>query len=839
MPVAGRTHDIVLKHTDGSSNVVGINLFKESPALNGGYQSEIIPLHPNADQSQTATQQNSYDDVNPNLDLVYEQTSWHRGVGQAQVQRRGIDDFRYASGDGVLSFFEGSLVSGYYEDVCDVIMMNPRFKNADEDGAGLNWTASNLTLSTNIVEMRSGLQCLGVTGSGSSSGTLTQRYGGIATLWRGESLTIRFYARRVSGSGTVRANIIDSNGTTNGTVSSSSSVFAQIEVTRTIHASATTIDFQLEFSTASDVWVIDDGSALPPGGESADFNDNGVVLSNELYVPCGRTIMRWNESDNAFYPVYIDPAYDVECLTEFDWNGASPKLYIGFGTNQVYKSSADGVTWAAPSTVQTNSSRYASFFANVRDANGNFSLAKSTGTEIRISGTDISSNTNNWGAAIPVGSNDKAMNNLLVSNDLLYPGKTDGLYKYDRTNGKFIDLEPEGGQFDHINNYKAGIGRGGKIYAGTGARSFSVITDQDSKVEWDDLSHLVKNETWEGYSGDVESITQDKANIWVALNSQLSTGFPYAFPFNFANNESILDNTRIMCLRPDVDQVTGAQSSTNLIPHTVTTMTATNVQRLVRFVQAGNVDSLFAMGRFTNEDSNDDEARIIRLRIPVDNENPVRSLASQRAVRKRGVFADSWMDWFYPDTPKTLAKIVIHTKNLGGGQSVLVSYKTDDDTPEDDIGWTDLGTAIVSPVATISASLTSPVEFYRLRVKLTLITDDITEAVEVFSYTVHAVFNPIEHTKWTVQSKLSDKKNSRRGRRVRRRSTLSATDLTNLEVLRKEAFCILEDEDGATHRVKIRQIRKTTVESADGAGGESPQKTRIVHLEMNEVRTSS
>ena len=77
MPVAGRTHDIVLKHTDGSSNVVGINLYKESPALNGGYQSEIIPLHPNADQSQTATQQNSYDDVNPNLDLVYE----HQGTG--------------------------------------------------------------------------------------------------------------------------------------------------------------------------------------------------------------------------------------------------------------------------------------------------------------------------------------------------------------------------------------------------------------------------------------------------------------------------------------------------------------------------------------------------------------------------------------------------------------------------------------------------------------------------------------------------------------------------------------------------------------------------------------
>jgi hypothetical protein len=835
MPAAGKTHDIVLKHTDGSSNVVGINIYKESPSVKGGYLSEIVPSYPSPGTTQPATQQNSYDDMNPNLDLVYEQTSWHKGIGQAQVARRGEDDFRYASGDGVLSFFEGSLVSGYYEDHCDVIMKNPRFKNADDNGAGANWTASNLTLSTDEVNYHSGTQALGVVVTG-SGGTLTQRYGGIATLWQGESETIQFYAKRISGSGTVRVNLIDSAGTTNG-LTSEPTAWTQIEVVRTIDGSATYIDFQLEFSTLGDVWAIDDGSALLPGGHS-DFNDNGVVMGNELYIPCGRTVLRWNEEDDAFYPVYIDPAYSVECITEFDWDGDNPKLYIGFGSNQPYKSSADGLTWAAPATITSGNSDYADHFAITRDANGNFSLAKSRGTKISISGTDISSNSSNWGAEIPVGSSDKAMNSLLVSNDLLYPGKTDGLYKYDRANGKFIDLEPEGAQFDHINNYKAGIGRGGKIYAGTGARSFFAVTDQDNRVDWDDLSHLVKNETWEGYSGDVEAITQDKSNVWVSLNSQLSIGFPYAFPINFAQNESILDNTRIMVLRPDVDQVTGAQVSTNLIPHTVTKMTATNVQRLVRFVQAGNLDSLFAMGKFTNEQSNDDEARIIRLRIPVDNENPVRSLAQQRAVRKVGIFADSWVDWFYPDTPKTLSKIVIHTKNLGGGQSVEVSYKTDDDTPEDDSGWTLLGTAVTSPIATISAPLTTPVEFRRLRIQLRLLTDDINEAVEVFSYTVHAVFNPTEHTKWTVESKLSDKRNSRRGRRVSRRSTLSATDLTNLEVLRKQAFCILQDEDGTEHRVKIRQIAKSSVESSDGDGGESPKKTRIVHLEMNEVRTA-
>ena len=76
------------------------------------------------------------------------------------------------------------------------------------------------------------------------------------------------------------------------------------------------------------------------------------------------------------------------------------------------------------------------------------------------------------------------------------------------------------------------------------------------------------------------------------------------------------------------------------------------------------------------------------------------------------------------------------------------------------------------------------------------------------------------------------------GRRVRRRSTLSSKDLTNLEVLRKEAFCIFEDEDGATHRVNIRQLRKNTVESDEVGGGAAPQRSQVVHLELNEVRTS-
>ena len=331
MATAGRSHDVVLRNTDGSANEVGLNLFRNSPSLQGGYLSQIIPYAPDESSKAPQSQQNSYDDTSPNLDLVHEQTSWHRGLGQAAVRRRGVDDYRYASTTGALSMFEGSLVNGYYEDQVDVIVKNPRFEDA-ENGADTSWTAANVTLATETTDPRSGDQALRVTVD-SGTATVTQRYGGDATLFRSKAIKLRAYVKRVSGTGNVKLNLIDSAGTTNGSTSEAES-YTQIEVSRTINAGATTIDFQLEFSQSSDVWLIDDVSVLPPG-ESADFHDDAVTLDDELYIPCGRMVCKWNETDDAFYPVYIDSTYEVKCIAEFDVDGTTPTLFIGFGSNQI------------------------------------------------------------------------------------------------------------------------------------------------------------------------------------------------------------------------------------------------------------------------------------------------------------------------------------------------------------------------------------------------------------------------------------------------------------------------------------------------------------------------
>jgi hypothetical protein len=143
-----------------------------------------------------------------------------------------------------------------------------------------------------------------------------------------------------------------------------------------------------------------------------------------------------------------------------------------------------------------------------------------------------------------------------------------------------------------------------------------------------------------------------------------------------------------------------------------------------------------------------------------------------------------------------------------------------------------------SPKGTVTASLASPVNFKRIRLKFTFVTTDVNEPLELYSFTLHSVWNPTESRRWTLQTKLSDNKRSKRGRKSAFRTTLSSLDWTNLETLRKEPFCIFEDKDGVTYRVKIRQLQERVVELDNPKGGANPKQTRVVHMEMNEVRTS-
>ncbi len=73
--------DVVLQHTDGSSNTVDLTLWKDSPSLAGGYQLSSLPFLPPRQPTDDA----NYQQVDPKAAMTYDLTSFHRGFGQEKT----------------------------------------------------------------------------------------------------------------------------------------------------------------------------------------------------------------------------------------------------------------------------------------------------------------------------------------------------------------------------------------------------------------------------------------------------------------------------------------------------------------------------------------------------------------------------------------------------------------------------------------------------------------------------------------------------------------------------------------------------------------------------------
>ena len=104
------------------------------------------------------------------------------------------------------------------------------------------------------------------------------------------------------------------------------------------------------------------------------------------------------------------------------------------------------------------------------------------------------------------------------------------------------------------------------------------------------------------------------------------------------------------------------------------------------------------------------------------------------------------------------------------------------------------------------------------------------------SIVFHAAWNPIDYRRWTAVVKMSDKR-SLQLRRVRNTGVL-ATDVATLETLRKEPFVQLKDPDGSTHYVNLKYSDAMTSSRVYATRGVAPDQTRLLTLEMTEVKTS-
>ena len=828
MPNAGKDVDIVVSNADGITNQVALTVWRDDPSRPGGWEDGPIPTTPIPE----AKGESNYSAINPEFGRVYSQSDWTRGFGLAKVGDH-VNNRQYGYSDGVLTMFENELVPGYREDEVNAIIRNGNF----ETGGVHGWSDGSNTTVASSTSARSGSYALQVT-AGATNGTCTQTYLGTDTVLRSIQITAIAYVKRSSGSGNISLKISDGVGTTTSSTSSSTD-WTLVEVTRTIDSSATNIQFIFTLGTNGDVFLIDDVSVVIAGG--SEWKSRPVKFGSDHYASMGRSVVKWSEAYDSWLPVYVDSAYEITSLAVFESN-----IYAGRGTSTNYLLSSNGTSWSNPSTNSGNN-RLAVDLAVVKNARGDFSLMKTRANYVSI--TADPSNTVNWGAEIQVGTADRNNTSLTAAAGTAYVGREDGLYVYDRRTNQFIDVEPDANFFSSSKNFKAAIGRGGAVWASGGEQTFwsAAPTGQGAIHKWENVSHLVQSNAYKGFGGHIAALAQDRANVFVALsdNAQSESGeFPYTFPFNF-NSTNVSEYVRLLSIRnmreSGSPNILGAQQEINVGVHTVTAFRVNQIDQLSRFDDE-NMSSLFAFGSSTNNDmstSDNDLPRVIRMRIPRDNENPRR--ANNIHVRLTSTFYTPWIDFNYPDTEKAEGSLTLTSRNFSSGSKyVTVSYKTDDDTDDDTTGWTvwgDDGVFDSSPSETKAAVLSTPVTFKRIRFKLAFTTNSHTDdPPTVTSMVFKAVWNETEPRKFRGSVKLTDMR-SMQLRRVPQR-TLRTADMSKLDLLRKQPFIQLVTPEGESLNATFRYRSRTIGARVDATRGRPVDQVRALDLEFTEVLTS-
>ena len=826
MATAGKNADITVANADGSTNKVRLSLWRDAPNRPGGWEEEIIsPTPPPQPQGDV-----NYAAQSPEFGRVLSQNDWHLGFGAARFTDL-VNFPKYGYTDGVLAMFDNELVPSYQEYQVDAIVQNGRFETGETTG----WTdGSNTSVAVNS-DARSGSYSLQITAT-SAGGTCAQNYMGTDTVLRSREITVVAYAKKVttSGSGTIKLTVSDGVSTPTDSSTSTSTEWAILKVKKTLSATASAVKFTFTLSADDDVFRIDDVAVILTGGST--FNSRPIEFEGGYYASMGRSVIKWDESSDAWLPVYLDSTYEITAIENYEGN-----LIVGRGDSTNYLVSGDGATFSNPSTNSGNS-RIANKLARVLNARGDWALMKTRANQASL--TVDPSDTVNWGAEIQVGDPDRLTTSLISGAGTAYVGREDGLYVYDRRINRFRDIEPDSNFFPSAHNFRKSIGRGGAIWASGGQQTFWRIspTGQPPIHDWSELTHIFTASAFKGFGGEVSAIAQDRSNVFIALAdnaANTANSFPYTFPFNFST-AGISTTVRLLTIKSQKPE-DAADFDRDVIVHTISSFTLSKIDQIGRFDDGTN-SSLFALGSFTDtnvDETDEDVPRIFRLKLPRDNENPRRSASI--AVRKTGDFYTPWMDFNFPDVEKATSKLTIGSVNFAAGEKyVTVYYKKDDATDDDGSGWTlwgDDGVFDTSPQETKSSVTSTPVTFKRIRFKISFTSDSHSQAPPtVTSIVLNTVWNQTDIRRFKASVRLGD----RRTLQLRRvpQTTLRSADISKLTTLRQQPFVQLVTPDGESLNATLKYLDRTISGRVDPLRGTPIDQVRVFDLEFTEVLTS-
>ena len=347
-----------------------------------------------------------------------------------------------------------------------------------------------------------------------------------------------------------------------------------------------------------------------------------------------------------------------------------------------------------------------------------------------------------WSVVVGVGDIGAKLLSLKAIRDVLYIGKTNGLWYYDTANqGNFVNIEPQIGTDDETERYRSLASFGHSLFTsyseGGVWRIFNPETDAPTYVNVRDKFNYY---SYRGRSGQIRAMVTNHGYVLALAEGRLNR-VAKTFPIDWQENGLTWDDGsggtkshRLMLYDPTTDT-----------SHLIGLLSFTATDQMVRYSNdPGDFHmSIYIFGKGLASAEADVATPIVRLvKIPRDDVTPYRSTYAGNA--KTGWFTTQWYDNYFPDWNKMLTRITLYCLGLApvtiengeitDGARIKVEYRTQDSSESLDESdqWALMGYITENRFQTLPATsdpipyYTNPIRYKRIRFKFTFETDGST-----------------------------------------------------------------------------------------------------------------
>lgn len=711
----------------------------------------------------------SYAQYTPDQELTWRQQDWSGGALQFYHDPRRPN--MYAVADGVWALTPNELALGYSPKEVSIGIKN--------GGAQLNattgWSVSGVTLTAVTTAPHAGpyhFQMASVSTNDYINQNIVTSDDQPAARWQSVAITVIAMVRGSAAGGAMRAQIVESGGsstpTTSGAAVTLTTSYQQITATVTLQSDSTGVDIRIACSTdgGSDKTVYVDsvnvyaGSAVPNAAHvRMQQQDTDLLLITD------RAVWKFNE-DEDYWMLQNAAAAIITGAEIFD-----DRLFLGQGESVVYKySNADDPTTYTASNLGGTLDN-ANRFIKVLNQNGNWALGKTLNDDDFHVSTDPT-NTGTWGAAIEVGKDDHDILQVFEIGGTIAIGKEDGFYQYLSLAGnRFENVWPGAGSVVDAENFTRGLMYNGAFYTTMAESGFLRYFPGQG---WQSLEHVISAPGFTEFGNRVRAFGTDGQWLYLIVED--------------LNAASITKECWLLAVQEREGQ---------WIVHTLNKIVLSDAIDIQIHKPAGGTNRFMYINGALNA-----QPFTYRIQLP-DRVNTPR-LGTNKDMPLTGTLTTSYMDWNRPQIRKAVNRFTIISQNLSSAFTVTTSYEKDDETSFTNIN--SVG-SIFRGSPQQSIALNEGVNGRRIRFQYLLTSNITTDGPVIKGTNLDITWRPPRLKRWNILAALEDRVAGTVGVAS---GIPVGRQLVRLNILQQEIDPLrITDIDGTLHRGHIIDYSET------------------------------